>query len=168
MELLDYATNNKGKVGLGLLIVAIIGVVIYLLVNKYGSEGLAPTPEEQIKKDIENVNKGIFLSEGQKDQNISRVGYPVSSGLNLEDMDYQEAIQRMAVSDDVAQSHKLYAEDPHRTALTASLQSEFEPVDTIPFVGLRRPNYNVPVGPGARTVPSEYVDQLPVSTPYMI
>lgn len=38
----------------------------------------------------------------------------------------------------------------------------------VPFVGLRRPDYRVPVGAGARQVPSEYADQLPRTTRFLI
>jgi len=41
-------------------------------------------------------------------------------------------------------------------------------VDTVPWVGLRRVDYRVPVGSDSRQVPSEYADQLPKYTRYII
>ena len=90
-------------------------------------------------------------------------------GIDMEEMPWSEAIDTLGLEQSVLDSHKAFVQDATRTTTTASNMPTVEfDTDVVPWVGLRRPDYNVLVGSTARTVPSEYTDQLAQRTRFLL
>lgn len=83
---------------------------------------------------------------------------------------WQEAIRQMGLEQSVLDSHNAFVKDRSRSTTGASNQSVREyDNDVVPWVGLRRPRYEkLTIGSSARTVPSEYADQLPNAKAFVL
>lgn len=84
--------------------------------------------------------------------------------------DYNEVMQYEALEPEVFASQNAYANGINRTTSGASAMAiRTDNNDVVPWVGLRRPDYH-DVGPGygARVDTSEYADQMPRFTRYLV
>jgi len=90
--------------------------------------------------------------------------------VNLETLAYQEALPQLGLEQGVRDSHKSWLAQPGRVTNTSSAETVRE-YDEGPVkrVGLRFARYDpIMVGATARTVPSEYSDQLMQSDRYVL
>lgn len=87
-----------------------------------------------------------------------------------ENMAWQDGIQVLGLEQSVVDSHRSFCKDSARSTTVASnVPTRSYDQDINPWVGLRRPDYcGVRIGDTARVVPSEYCDQLPQATRYML
>lgn len=80
---------------------------------------------------------------------------------NVEYRDYNEIVQDVALDDDVFESQEEWGRNSTGTTSGASgLSERSDDPYPVPWVGLRRPNMDVPIGRDARTEPSQYSDQF--------
>lgn len=137
-----------------LLLAVVIVLVLIMVVHAYNmkkdsSESFEP---KAYMKDAHQVDKAEER-EGITDDADEEV--------DLDSDNWNEEMTKMGVDDSVHASHKAFAFDSARTTTTASAMATREYDDgPAGFVGLRRPNYSVRVGDGARSVPSEDSSQL--------
>jgi hypothetical protein len=84
--------------------------------------------------------------------------------------DYNQVIQYEALEPEVFASQEAYATDINRsTSGASSMTIRTDNNDVVPWVGLKRPDYyDVGPGKGARTDTSEYADQMPRFTRYLV
>lgn len=78
--------------------------------------------------------------------------------------DHNNYLLNEGVSPDVFQSQQQFVDDTYTNALLLGSSKDIVndlANDINPQWGLRRINYDVPIGEGARQVPSDYRDQLP-------
>ena len=79
-------------------------------------------------------------------------------------MDYGEYLYKEGLEPSNFSSHRQFVKDTYSDSLLLGSSKEIvrdDPNDINPYLGLRRPNYDVVVGAGARQVPSEDRMQLP-------
>jgi hypothetical protein len=84
--------------------------------------------------------------------------------------DYNQVMQYEALEPEVFASQNAYANGINRTTSGASAMTvRTDNNDVVPWVGLKRPDYH-DVGPGygARVDTSEYADQMPRFTRYLV
>jgi len=81
-----------------------------------------------------------------------------------EPLPYGELIQKTGLPRSVAESHKEFTTDnPHSTTVSSRDTERDDPNDVNPWVGLRRPQYQVPIAntqPDSRVVSSETPSQM--------
>lgn len=82
--------------------------------------------------------------------------------------DYSERMQNEALEESVFASHNEYTRDMDRlTSGPSALSERTDDVNLVPFVGLRRPDYDsVRIDPAARQIPSVYPEQMGSRTSY--
>lgn len=89
--------------------------------------------------------------------------------IDTEDVDWQEGIQALGLEDSIFESQKEFVDDSAKTTTGSSAWSTRSyDQDVNDWVGLRRPDYNITVGSTARVVPSEYGDQMPRKTRFLV
>lgn len=80
--------------------------------------------------------------------------------------DYQNFLYKNGLEAERFDSHDKFIADTYSDSLLLGASKDIvrdDPNDINPYLGMRRPNYNVFIGSGARQVPSEEQSQLPVS-----
>lgn len=83
--------------------------------------------------------------------------------------DYSAMSQYMSLEPEVFASHESYSKDMVRSTTGPSAMAErSDPNDVVPWVGLRRPDYNVPLSSNIRVEPTEFTDQLYARTRYVL
>ena len=75
---------------------------------------------------------------------------------------WNDVIQDMSLDPAVKKSHEKFVSSQNMVPQAANLTVR-EQVEETPFVGLRRPNYNVPVSKSARVQTSAYLSSMPVN-----
>jgi hypothetical protein len=75
---------------------------------------------------------------------------------------WNDVIKKMSLDPQVSKSHENFVNSQNMLPTSASLTVR-EDVEETPFVGLRRPNYQVPISNSARTQPSVYQTSLPAN-----
>jgi hypothetical protein len=93
--------------------------------------------------------------------------YANLTGANYDD--YNQTIQYMSLDPEVFTSHVQYDKDMDRTTTGPSAMAErSDPNDVVPWVGIRRIDYDVPLSSNARVEPSEFPDQPMPQTNYTL
>ena len=75
---------------------------------------------------------------------------------------WNDVIKKMSLDPQVSKSHENFVNSQNMLPTSARLTVR-EDVEETPFVGLRRPNYQVPISNSARTQPSVYQTSLPAN-----
>ncbi len=86
----------------------------------------------------------------------------VDDGLSA-NYDYQDFLYANGLDAERFASHQQFVTDTYSNGLLLGSSKDIvrdDPNDINPYLGLRRPDYNVVIGSGARQVPTEYRDQL--------
>ncbi len=139
MGLLDSLKNFEWKyVGIVAAIVAIILIVYF----------------------VASAGKSGYMESPPKFERF------VGSYENLQDKSWMDTAKSMVVDSGVEKSHRDFVNAQNMLPNAANL-TVMEPVDDIQFVGLRRPDYSVPISAHSRTQPSSYQDNLP-SKSYLV
>lgn len=83
--------------------------------------------------------------------------------------DYSAMSQYMSLEPEVFASQEQYTKDMNRSTTGPSAMAErSDPNDVVPWVGLRRPDYTVPLSSNIRVEPTEFTDQLYARTRYVL
>jgi hypothetical protein len=127
------------------VVLAVLALLVLLIVTCGCGEGFTPYPA------------GGFTTPAD----LSSLIYRDGDGPVEYDGDWSETIKEMALDQDVVESHQEFLADPNRWNSTLRNETIMDHDNRSDWVGLRRPNYAIPIGPGARQVPGEYVYQLP-------
>ncbi len=90
----------------------------------------------------------------------------------LSEYDYQDVLHEAGLQPEQFQSHNKFVEETFSDSLLLGASKDLvrdDVNDINPVLGMRRANYNVHIGEGARQVPSEDLSQLPkVSAPRFV
>lgn len=137
---------------------------------RYSSMGTrAPTKSNFAGKAVHRpgrITEGQ-LSEGfidyRADQNWSEQTYPAAPAEEDADAPAAYDAAKESLEQSVFDSHKEFVEESYTStqgASSANVERD-DDVSVVPWVGLRRPDYSgIVVGDDARTVPSEFPDQV--------
>lgn len=171
-SIMTFPESNTGRFLLGL-------VVVFLIILFACQAGYADcsklrgwfTTNTDVPADSEK--KEGFDSSPYADMSSSlyQAGINDERDDNMPDtLPWQESINVLGLEQSVIDSHRAFTNDSSRVTTTASNMPVREYDDgPVPFAGLRRPEYHkVQVGSTARTVPSEYSDQMAVNSGFMI
>lgn len=84
-------------------------------------------------------------------------------------IDHSLYMADVGLADSIKDSHERFTQEIHQRSTGASAETVLsqEP-DINPWVGLRRPNYNVEISAYAREIPSVYPNQVPKYTPFRL
>jgi hypothetical protein len=133
-----------------LVLLVLVAIVLYII--------LAPTGLKRQKKPYD-------LSEYNLQLNRSNLSQPPVSKPVIDD--YNDYLLTAGLESSVVDSHRQFVSDIQKTTTGASAQTVMSgDVLDNPFVGLRRPNYNVAVDPNARQVPSAFAHQYSKNSRY--
>lgn len=113
-----------------------------------------------------NPNARSTVGRGAQNRQLKKQ-YAALSGAEYDD--YNALTQFMSLEPEVVASHNTYSQEMDRTTTGPSNMSErSDPNDTVPWIGLRRPNYDVPISSNVRTEASESTDQMYEQTNYLL
>lgn len=157
-----------------------IAVVIVLLITCWDSK-----PKKKARKLNRNVNvernvepegscDGVGVSESDYGRGVvnanARARYRDLSQNLGSYADYSQVAQYMALEPEVYESHQNYAQNANLVSLGPSNMAErSDPNDVVPWVGLRRPDYqSVYANCTARVEHSEIPDQMGSQRGYVI
>jgi len=102
---------------------------------------------------------------------VKRVPEPAPRAAQNEyarEYDYQDVLNENGLLPEQFSSHNQFVQDTFSESLLLGSSKNIirdDVNDINPVLGLRRVNYNVHIGEGARQVPSEDISQLPVVQP---
>jgi hypothetical protein len=113
-----------------------------------------------------NPNANSTFGSGVRNRQLKKQ-YEDLKGAEYDD--YNSLVQYMSLESDVFTSHDSYTREMDRTTTGPSNMAErSDPNDTVPWIGLRRINYNVPMSSNIRTEPTETSDQMYEQTNYSL
>lgn len=157
------------SLGLGIAIVGVLLMSCWQSSESQCAEGMTTSPKQAPSDQTDfgwsgesTTGTGVInrsLAQQYKDlKEVSQYG------------DYGSLTQIMALEPDVFESNAEYNSSMNRSTNTASSMTvRSDNADIIPWRGLRRPDYqSVYSASDARVVSSQYIDQLPAATRYLI
>ena len=153
----------------GFLAVGVLALLLALVLREYGVVGF--TPEE-----VEMARVAPYVNYNADAQALTMAQTPDLLTSNKSDelvksdgIDWNNAIMDMGLEQSVIDSHRTFVNDAARITTTASNVPIMEPTHVVPYVGLRRPDYQrVPMMPGARTIPSVDGAALPTVSRFLL
>ena len=153
----------------GVLAVGILAAVITLVLRAYGVVGFTPE-ESEIAKVAPYLNYNADAQALTMSQTPDLMTTHKSDELVKSDgIDWSNAIMNMGLEQSVIDSHRTFVNDAARITTTASNVPVMEPTHVVPYVGLRRPDYQrSPMMPGARTIPSVDGGALPSVSRFLL
>lgn len=157
----DKKNNRFGVMCNIAIAVILIGFIVLVLLDIMGVADLGLKDRERFDPSPYESRKNNVFQPGINDG--------LETGSNLEKMPWQESLQVLGLDPEVMEQHKEFIYNSSRISTGASSMPTREyDQDVVNFVGLRRPNYNVPIGPASRVVPTEEADQMPQATRYLL
>lgn len=137
-------------------------VVLVLLMNCWKSEEPVKRRRgDYVLPDMPDIDHQLSDSGSGVTNRQLRHQYTQLISGDVPFVDYSQATQHMALEPEVFSSHDDYSWDVGVANRGASrMVVRDDPSDVNPWVGLRRPSYDVFVGEDSRSQPSEYHDQM--------
>jgi hypothetical protein len=136
-----------------LILGALLIVVLYMICSNSSRQQRRPALMPSIDGNLESTR-----------QKLDNYSFAVSGSPAG---DYSDVVMQMALEPSVLKSHQQFITDTSANTSGASPMSvRDDDNNLVPWVGIRRPEFNVYVDPNARTVPTEMPYQMPDNSRY--
>lgn len=156
---------RESKILLAIVVVLVLFIVAYTPVSAY----MLTHQKCKKKEGFEPLAYEPYKYQTDKGEERAGITDDMDALVDMEHESHQDTLLKLGVEQSVIDSHRAFVNDSGRTTTSASNQGTREyDQNPVPFVGLRRPDYSVPVGETARVVQSEDYDRLPQATRYLI